>query len=60
MKAKNDVKFSGIGISNIDERIKLYYGEKYGLTFDTKLNRYTTAIIHIPYRSIKPGEDQDV
>jgi two-component system sensor histidine kinase YesM len=60
MKAKNDVKFSGIGINNIDERIKLYYGEEYGLTFETKINRYTTAIIHIPYRSIKPGEDQDV
>lgn len=40
--------FSGIGIKNVDERIKLYYGEKYGLTITGRKGFGTTAEIRLP------------
>jgi two-component system, sensor histidine kinase YesM len=40
--------FSGIGIFNIVQRIKLYYGDKYGLTYKSEPGRGTTAIVVIP------------
>lgn len=38
----------GYGIRNIQERIKLYYGDKFGLTFDSTLNQGTTVTVTIP------------
>lgn len=43
-----DEKFSGIGISNVNERIKLYFGDSYGLTYKTAESGGTIAIILIP------------
>lgn len=42
-------KFSGIGINNVDERIKLYFGDQYGLTYllDEK-KAGTKAMIKLP------------
>lgn len=47
---KNDDKNSsnGIALSNVDERIKLTYGEKYGLFIDSELDVGTTVRILIP------------
>ena len=39
----------GIGIINVQNRIKLYYGEKYGLDIKSKLNKGTSVSIIIPY-----------
>jgi two-component system sensor histidine kinase YesM len=44
--AKN--KASSIGIKNIQERIRLLFGEKYGLVFESKENSYTKAIVMLP------------
>jgi two-component system sensor histidine kinase YesM len=41
-------KGSGYGIKNIDQRIKLYYGENYGLTFRSELGKGTEVEIKIP------------
>lgn len=41
-------KFSGIGLRNIEERIKLYFGEKYGLSFQSSLNKGTKVTITLP------------
>lgn len=38
----------GYGIYNINERIKLYYGEEYGLTLDSEKGCWTKATIMIP------------
>ncbi len=38
----------GYGIYNINERIKLYYGEAYGLMLESKLREWTRATIIIP------------
>ena len=40
--------FSGIGINNVDSRIKLIYGNNYGITVKSKLNKGTTITIIIP------------
>ena len=34
---------SGIGVRNVDERIKLFYGEQYGVTIESELDEGTTA-----------------
>ena len=41
---------SGIGVKNVNERIKLYFGEKYGLKIDSEPDIGTTIIIHLPVR----------
>ena len=39
---------SGIGVRNVDERIKLIYGEQYGVTIESELDEGTTVSIRIP------------
>ncbi len=39
---------SGIGISNVNERLKMTYGSKYGLIYEAKKGCFTRVIIHIP------------
>lgn len=38
----------GIGLQNIDERLKLIYGEQYGITISSKLGKGTRVTIHVP------------
>lgn len=46
----NDInsKGSGYGIKNINERLKLYYGNDYGLSFSSIYNEGTTVTIKLP------------
>ncbi|MGF7048008.1 two-component system sensor histidine kinase YesM [Paenibacillus sp. DS2015] len=39
---------SGVGVNNVHERIQLYYGMSYGLTFQSELEEGTTVTITIP------------
>ncbi len=39
---------SGIGLRNIDQRIKLYFKGDYGLTIESELDEGTTVRIHLP------------
>ena len=39
---------SGIGVKNVNERIKLYFGDDYGLKIDSEPDVGTTIIIHLP------------
>lgn len=41
-------KGSGIGLSNVHQRIQLYFGPKYGLLIDSELDEGTTVHIHLP------------
>ena len=41
-------RLSGIGIGNVDERIKLYFGEKFGVAVESVPNLFTTVEITIP------------
>lgn len=40
----------GYGIFNVNERIKLYYGEEYGLYYESSEGEWTRAILTIPIR----------
>lgn len=39
---------SGVGIKNVNERIKLCYGKEYGIAIESELDVGTTIIIRIP------------
>lgn len=41
-------KLGGVGIKNVDQRIKLYYGPDYGITIDSSIGIGTTISIKIP------------
>lgn len=38
---------TGVGQNNVDQRIKLYYGEKYGLTVKSEAGKGTTIIVKL-------------
>lgn len=40
--------FTGIGIKNVDDRIKLLYGNEYGVTINSKIDIGTTINIYLP------------
>ncbi|MCX7708429.1 MAG: sensor histidine kinase [Clostridia bacterium] len=40
--------FSAIGIRNVNERIKLVYGEQYGIHIESKVGEYTRVFVRIP------------
>ena len=39
---------SGIGLPNVDRRLKLVYGEDYGITIESEIDRYTMITISLP------------
>ena len=41
---------SGIGVRNVDERIKLSFGRKYGLTINSIKGEGTRVFLRIPYQ----------
>ena len=44
-------KHTSIGIRNVNKRIRLVYGEEYGLTIDQNDELVTTSRITIPYHN---------
>lgn len=46
-----------IGIANVDKRIKLYYGEDYGLDLISEENIGTVTRITMPYTGVSSGEE---
>ena len=47
-KVVSSKRGSGIGVRNVNERIKLIYGEEYGISIKSELDEGTTATITIP------------
>jgi len=45
---KEKVKLGGVGIANVDQRLKLYYGENYGLKIESTLGEGTTVRLSLP------------
>lgn len=48
-------KGNGIGLKNVNERIKLFYGDNYGIKVFSKLNEYTKIRVCLPNTSIIGG-----
>lgn len=41
-------KHSGIGVSNVLQRIQLYYGKEYGISIESEIEEGTKVTIHLP------------
>lgn len=41
-------KLTGIGVFNVDSRLKLMYGQRYGLTYESEKGRFTRVSIRLP------------
>lgn len=39
---------NGMGVQNVHDRLQLYFGDAYGLTFASELEEGTTVTIRIP------------
>ncbi|MBR6080515.1 MAG: sensor histidine kinase [Treponema sp.] len=52
---------TSIGMVNVNQRIKLYYGEKYGLEIESRINEGTEVVMKIPRVPLTgKGEVEDV
>lgn len=47
-KSERQRHFNGIGIPNVMERIRLFFGEEYGLRYESEVGEYTRAIFTLP------------
>jgi two-component system sensor histidine kinase YesM len=45
---KDSAKAEGVGLKNVDERMKIYFGEQYGLSFQSKQGVGTVVTFKIP------------
>lgn len=50
---KNEKHSSGIGLKNVDDKIKLYFGSLYGLSVTSVQNKGTTVTIQLPFTTDK-------
>ena len=53
---------SGIGVKNVNERIRLYFGSEYGLSSESEPDEGTVVTIHLPavaYSEIRQKEEHD-
>lgn len=46
--AKERSDSGGIGVKNVNDRLKIYFGEKYGLSVESELDVGTTVTVRIP------------
>ena len=44
----------GFGIVNVNQRIKSYYGDDYGISYESELGKGTAATITIAAKNIQP------
>ena len=51
-KTLGNKKNKSIGIDNVNRRIKLFYGEKYGIKIESKINIYTKVSVTLPAQSL--------
>jgi two-component system sensor histidine kinase YesM len=45
----NQTDYTSIGLKNVNQRIKLLYGEKYGISIESQVNLGTTVTIELPW-----------
>lgn len=46
----------GVGVSNVQKRLQLYYGEEYGISYTSEVGKGTTALVSIP---LSGGADEN-
>lgn len=58
-KSEKAHKQNGVGVPNVQKRLKLYYGEKYGITYESQPGEGTRAVIRIPQQGDREHEKMD-
>ena len=53
-KGVNQKEKGSFGLANVNQRIKYYYGEEYGLEIESEENVGTEAVIQLPAKKISP------
>lgn len=60
LEANTDkMRFSGIGIYNVQKRIRMRFGEKFGLTIHSRVGYYTSVEILLPYLEMETQIEKD-
>ena len=49
-----------IGLRNVNERIKIYYGNEYGIHIESKVNAFTKVSISLPYSNGLDKEETSI
>lgn len=52
---KHNHKSNGVGVYNVQMRLRLYYGINYGISYESTPGEGTTATIRIPKRQVQGG-----
>lgn len=52
-----DYKSNGVGVTNVQRRLKLYYGQEYGITYASSPGSGTKAVVTIP---LDGGADDEI
>lgn len=47
-KTRGSRSFNGIGVVNVNERIRLFFGKDYGLHYESEPGQYTKCILELP------------
>ncbi|WP_274651179.1 cache domain-containing sensor histidine kinase [Paenibacillus humicola] len=55
MPCENKTGFSGIGIRNVNERVKLTYGDPFGITINSSLQQFTEIMLVLPIQKDSGG-----
>lgn len=48
----------GFGLANVNERLRMYFGEEYGISIDSVKDKGTTVEIVIPVKETAPAQEQ--
>lgn len=59
-KKETTMRKNGVGVQNVHERIQLYYGKAYGLSFFSVPGQGTTVEIHIPFTEGENNVNENV
>lgn len=57
-KHTRDTRSNGVGLNNVNERIQIYYGEDYGISFKSSQGKGTEAVITLPFGK-EEGSDEE-
>lgn len=57
---RGDRERESIGLGNINERLKLFYGENFPLQLNSIEDEFTETVLTLPYTPWKPEEEQNV
>lgn len=55
-KSLSEKKNKSIGIDNVNRRIKLFYGENFGIKIESRINIYTKVTVSLPLQNFNTKE----